>query len=323
MATNDLAADAARFGKQKRSRNLKMKLKKYWPLYVLMLPGLAYLLINNYIPMFGLFIAFKDVNYAVGIFKSDWVGFKNFKFLFATKTAYEITRNTLLYNGAFIILNTVIPVALAIFLNEVRRKALLRFFQSAILLPHLMSMVIVSYLVYAFLNMQNGFMNKTLLPLLGMDPVMWYNEPEYWPWILILVNTWKSMGFFTVVFYAALIGIDKAYYEAATLDGASMWKQIRHITVPLLVPTITVMTLFGIGRIFYSDFGLFYQVPLNSGPLTSTTNVIDTYVYRALIQLGDIGMSAAAGVYQSIVGFVLVIASNWIVRRYNRDNALF
>jgi putative aldouronate transport system permease protein len=131
------------------------------------------------------------------------------------------------------------------------------------------------------------------------------------------------MGFFTVVFYAALIGIDKEYYEAATLDGASMWKQIRHITVPLLVPTITVMTLFGIGRIFYSDFGLFYQVPLNSGPLTSTTNVIDTYVYRALIQLGDIGMSAAAGVYQSIVGFVLVIASNWIVRRYNRDNALF
>jgi putative aldouronate transport system permease protein len=187
-----------------------------------------------------------------------------------------------------------------------------------------MSMVIVSYLVYAFLSPDTGLLNKTILPVFGIhDSVSWYSEAKYWPFILPIVNVWKGVGFFCIVYLASIIGIDKEYYEAATLDGASKFMQIRKITLPLITPTITMMVLLAIGRIFYSDFGLFYQVPMNSGAIYETTNVIDTYVYRGLLQLGDIGMSAAAGVYQSIVGFLLVILSNFIVRKINSENSLF
>jgi len=287
------------------------------------IPGLAYLAINNYLPMFGLAIAFKDINYAKGIWGSDWVGFKNFEYLFKTTDAYIITRNTLLYNAAFIVLGLLVAVAIAILLNEVRSKLARRFYQSVIILPFLISIILVSYLVYAMLSGETGYMNKTLLPMLGIDPVSWYNSPEYWPYILTLVHIWKGAGYSCIIFLAAIIGIDREYYEAAELDGASKWMQIRKITIPLIAPIITMLALLGIGRIFYSDFGLFYQVPMNAGALFSTTNVIDTYVFRGLMQLGDIGMSAAAGFYQSLVGFVLVLASNYIVRKINKDNALF
>jgi putative aldouronate transport system permease protein len=297
--------------------------KTFAPLYLLTIPGLLYLLINNYLPMFGLVIAFKDVNFSKGIFGSDWIGFKNFEYLFKTTDAYIITRNTILYNSVFIILNLVVAVGVAILLNEIKNKLMARFYQSVVLLPYLISMVIVSYLGYAILSMDNGFMNKTLLPFLGMEEIAWYNEAEYWPYILTFVHTWKGAGFLCVVYLAAIIGIDQEYYEAATLDGASKWQQIRSITIPLITPVIIMMTLLAIGRIFYSDFGLFYQVPMDSGSLFNTTNVIDTYVYRGLMQLGDIGMSSAAGVYQSLVGFVLVLFSNYVVRKINRENALF
>lgn len=288
-----------------------------------MIPGLAYLIINNYLPMFGMIIAFKDINYAKGILGSDWIGFKNFEYLFKTTDAYIITRNTILYNVLFILINTVGAIATAILLNEVRKKFFQRFYQSIIILPHLISMVIVSYLVYAMLSSDTGFINKTILPMFGMDNISWYSEKQYWPYILTIVNIWKGIGFLSVVYLASIISIDPEYYEAATLDGASRWQQIRTITIPLIVPVITMMTLLAVGRIFYSDFGLFYQVPMDSGVLAETTNVIDTYVYRALMNLGDVGMSSAAGVYQSIVGFVLVIVSNYIVRKYNKENALF
>lgn len=300
-----------------------LKLKSYAPLYLLAIPGLVYLLINNYLPMLGLVIAFKDVNFSKGILASEWVGFRNFEYLFRTSDAYIITRNTLLYNAVFIVLNLVIAVGLAILLNEIRNKVMARFYQSVVLLPHLISMVIVSYLGYAFLSMDTGLLNKSILPLFGLQEIGWYNEPDYWPYILTFVNTWKGAGFLCVVYLAAIVGIDKEYYEAAMLDGASKWQQIRTITLPLIGPVITIMTLLAIGRIFYSDFGLFYQVPMDSGSLFNVTNVIDTYVYRGLMRLGDIGMSSAAGMYQSLVGFVLVLLSNYVVRKINRENALF
>ncbi|WP_372662340.1 ABC transporter permease [Cohnella sp.] len=299
------------------------KLKRYRALFLMVIPGMAYLIINNYLPMFGVVIAFKDINYAKGIMGSDWIGFKNFEYLFKTEDAFIITRNTLLYNGSFIILNTVLAIGVAILLNEIRSKFAARFYQSVILLPFLISMVIVGYLGLSMLNSETGFINTTILPLFGMEPISWYFDPKYWPYILTIVQIWKYTGYLCIIFLAAIIGIDNEYYEAATIDGANKWQQIRSITVPLIAPTITIMTLLAIGRIFYSDFGLFYQVPLNSGPLQPTTDVIDTYVYRGLMTLGDIGMSSAAGLYQSLVGFILVLLSNYVVSRRNKEQALF
>ncbi len=306
-----------------RSVKRRTTFKKYLPYYLMLIPGMVYLIINNYMPMFGLVIAFKDINFVKGIWGSDWIGLKNFEYLFKTSDAYIITRNTIVYNAVFIILNLVVAVGVAILLNEIRNKLLSRFYQSVILLPYLISTVIISYLVFAMLSMDNGFMNNTVLPMLGMEPKSWYNEPGVWPYILTFIHTWKGAGYLCIVYLAAIIGIDQEYYEAATLDGASKWQQIRRITLPLIAPVITIMTLLAVGRIFYSDFGLFYQVPMDSGALYDTTNVIDTYVYRGLMQLGDIGMSSAAGLYQSLVGFVLVLLSNFIVRKINKENALF
>jgi len=303
--------------------NTLSKWKRSAPLFLLMFPGLLYLLINNYLPMFGIVIAFKNFIPTQGVFGSEWVGFDNFKYLFKTSDAYIITRNTILYNLAFILINTVAAIAVAILLNEIRKKFFQRFYQSVIIFPHLISMIIVSYLVYAMFSSDTGFINKSILPLFGIDDISWYAEKQYWPYILTIVNFWKGVGYLSVVYLASIISLDPEYYEAATLDGATRWQQIRYVTVPLIMPSIIMMTLLSIGRIFYSDFGLFYQVPMNSGILSDTTNVIDTYVYRALMNFGDFGMSSAAGVYQSLVGFILVILSNYIVRKYSKDNALF
>ena len=301
----------------------KNALKEYWPLYLMMLPALLYLLINNYIPMAGMVIAFKKLNFAKGIWASPWAGLKNFKFLFASKDAWIITRNTLLYNVAFILVNMVIGIAIAILITEVKNIKLKKLYQSAILLPFLMSMVILSYIVYALLSAENGLVNNSILPLFHIDPIQWYQKPKYWPAVLIIANCWKGVGYGCLIYIASLIGIDPSFYEAARLDGASKWQEITKITLPSLVPTIITLLLLSIGRIFYSDFGLFYQVPMNSGVLFPTTNVIDTYVYRALIEQGNISMSSAAGVYQSLVGFCVVMLSNWIVRKVDKDQALF
>ena len=301
----------------------KNVLKEYWPLYLMMLPALLYLLINNYIPMAGMVIAFKKLTFAKGIWASPWAGLKNFKFLFASKDAWIITRNTLLYNVAFILVNMVVGIAIAILITEVRNTKLKKVYQSAILLPFLMSMVILSYIVYALLSAENGLVNNSILPFFHIDPIQWYQKPKYWPAVLIIANCWKGVGYGCLIYIASLIGIDPSFYEAARLDGASKWQEITKITLPSLVPTIITLLLLSIGRIFYSDFGLFYQVPMNSGVLFPTTNVIDTYVYRALIEQGNISMSSAAGVYQSLVGFCVVMLSNWIVRKVDKDQALF
>lgn len=304
-------------------KRFKKKVRQYWPLMIMALPGIIYLFINNYLPMGGLVVAFKDYNFRKGIWGSDFIGFRNFQFLFQTKDAFVITRNTILYNAGFIFLNTIFPIAVAIALNEVRKKLALRIYQTVILLPYLISMIIVSYLVYAFLSTDQGFLNKGLLEPLGLGTVAWYSEAKYWPFILNIVSLWKGFGFYTIIYFSAILGIDSSYYESAKLDGAGETALIRHITIPLITPIILTMVLLAIGRIFYSDFGLFYRVPMDSGILYGVTNVIDTYVYRGLIKLGDIGMSAAAGLYQAVVGFILVLVTNLIVRHKSPDNALF
>ena len=300
-----------------------MKFKKFWPVYLMFLPGAFYLLINNYVPMLGLVVAFKKYNVRKGMWGSDWAGLTNFKFLFTTPDAWVITRNTILYNVAFIIVNMVIGIVFAVFISDVLNSRLQKVYQSAILFPYLMSAVILSYIVFAFLSQSNGIVNNTILPFLGIEPISWYSSPSYWPFILIFTNTWKGIGYGCLIFIAGINGIDPSFFEAAKLDGASKWQQIRYITLPTLVPTIVTLTLMSIGRIFYSDFGLFYQVPRNSGMIFSTTNVIDTYVYRGLMEQSNIGMSAAAGFYQSVVGFALVLTVNMVVRKFSKENALF
>lgn len=298
-------------------------IKRWIPLYIMMAPGLIYVFINNYIPMLGTIIAFKKINFQKGILGSDWVGFSNFKFLFSTDDAFIITRNTILYNLAFIVINTVIGIILAILICDIASKKLKKLYQSAILLPYLMSIVIISYIVFAFLSTENGMLNNSLLKLFGREPIAWYSQPDYWPVILTIVNIWKGVGYGCLIYISAINGIPKDYYEAANLDGAGKWLQIKCITLPALIPSVITLTLLSIGRIFYSDFGLFYQVPLDSGALYSATNVIDTYVYRALVKLGNVGMSSAACLYQSVVGFILVLTANTIVRKTSKENALF
>lgn len=296
---------------------------RYMPLYLMMVPGLVYLFINNYIPMTGIIIAFKQINFRLGILKSPFIGLKNFEFLFKGD-AWLITRNTIGYNMVFIVLTPIIAISIAILLNELTKKRVKQFYQTVILIPYLISIVVVSYLVYALLSTENGFLNNTILPLFGNDEkISWYSSPQYWPFILVLTHVWKGFGYSTIIYFATVVGIDKSYYEAAAIDGATRWQRIKNVTLPSLKPTIITLTLLSIGRMFYSDFGLFFQVPMNSGPLLDATNTIDTYVYRGLMQNSNIGMSSAAGVFQSVVGFLLVLTANAIVTKISKDDALF
>ena len=304
-------------------RKKKSSTAQTLPLMLIALPGLIYLLINNYLPMFGVFLAFKDYSYARGIFGSKWNGLDNFEFLFRTKDAWIMTRNTILYNAAFIVLGTVFAIFVAILIHELGKKRRVKFYQASLMLPNLLSWVVVGFIVYAFLNADNGFINNTVYKALGMQPVSWYSTKDPWPFILILVYLWKFVGTNSIIYVAGIAGMDKEIFEAAQLDGASKVKQILHITVPMLKPTIITLTLMAVGRIFYSDFGLFYQVPANSGRLFAVTQTIDTYVYRGLMESNDVGMSAAAALYQSVVGFILVIGANALVRAIDKENALF
>jgi putative aldouronate transport system permease protein len=294
-----------------------------WTMLLIAAPGIAYLAVNSYLPMFGVFLAFKDFNYFKGIFGSNWNGFDNFRFLFKTRDALLMTRNTILYNAAFIIIGTVLAVFVAILMHELGQRARVKFFQSALLLPNLLSWVVIGFIGYAFLNADTGFINNTVCRLLGLEAISWYSAPGPWPFILVLVFLWKTIGFSSIIYMASISGIDKGIFEAAELDGASKWQQILRITVPLLKPTVVILTLMAVGRIFYSDFGLFYQVPQNSGRLFDVTQTIDTYVYRGLMEMNNVGMSAAAALYQSVVGFILVLFANALVRRFDSENALF
>lgn len=302
---------------------LGKRLKKYAPLYILALPSFIYLIINNYLPMVGLTLAFKKFSFAKGIFKSPWNGISNFKFLFGSKWAKIMFRNTILYNLVFLFLGTILAITIAIILNEIVNKKAKQFYQTVILIPHLFSMVVVGYIVFALLSGTNGFINKSILAPLGLAEINWYTEAKYWPVILTIVHLWKGFGFQSIVYYATLVGFDVSLYEAAEVDGATKWQQIKSITLPLLKPTVIILTIMALGRMFASDFGLFYQVPQNSGMLYNTTTTIDTYVYRALMMDNDVGRSLAAGFLQSILGFTVVMITNAIVRRVEENSALF
>lgn len=286
------------------------------------LPGLLLVIIFSYIPMLGITVAFRDGRTVSGYFTGKWVGLDNFKFFFASQDAARITFNTVSMNFLFIITGTVGAVICALLLNELKNRTMVKIYQTIMFMPYFLSWVVIGFVSFAFLSVDNGYINS-ILAKLGMQPVDWYGNPDYWPVILTVVNLIKGLGYNAVVYFAGNLGIDQSLYEAAEIDGANKLRQIVHITLPLLTPLISVLVLLSIGKIFYADFGLFYYIPRETGVLFPKTDVIDTYVYRALRQLGNTGMSAAIALFQSIVGFVLVLASNLIAKKINPDNALF
>lgn len=288
---------------------------------MLFLPGFLFFLVMSYIPMVGIVIAFKDYNLRKGIFGSEWVGFDNLKFFFVSDTAWRVTRNTILYSLSYIVLTLVVSLALAILLNELTRRWI-KIHQTVMFLPYFLSWVLVSYISNAFLDHQNGFLNA-LLKSVGMQPVEWYFGAAYWPIILNLVHLWKAVGFNVLLYYAGIMGIDQSYYEAARIDGANKLQMALKITIPLLAPLVTILLILSIGGMFRGDFGLHYFIPNNTGLIYSTTDIIDTYVFRALRTIGDISMSAAVGFFQSVVGLVLVLGANMVVRKLNEENSLW
>lgn len=295
--------------------------KKNMELFFLGLPAVVYIAIFSYLPLAGLVLAFKDYRYDRGIFGSDWVGFKNFEFFFTSQTALTVTRNTILYNVAFIIVGLFFALLFAILLNEMTRRWI-KVHQTAMFLPYFLSWVVISYIITGFLDHNHGYFNQLLLQF-GKDPVYWYNEAVYWPWILVAVSLWKGVGFQTLVYFAGIMGLDQSYYEAARIDGASKFQMATKITLPLLTPLISILLIMSIGGIFRADFGLFYFIPNDSSFLYSVTDVVDTYVFRALKNIGDIGMSTAVGFYQSVVGLVLVVFANYVIKKMNEENSLW
>ena len=293
--------------KEQKKLQRKEKFKNDFPLYMMMLPGILYLIANNYLPMFGILLAFKRINYAMGIFKSPWVGLDNFEYLFKTKDAYIMIRNTLAYNAVWIIMDLILAVFIALCMNEIAQRKIAKVIQPIICFPSMVSAVILSFLVYAFLSQSYGYLNATIFK---DNPIAWYTTAKYWPIILTIVHIWQSAGQNSVIYMASIGGIDKSLYESARIDGATKLEQIRYITLPLLKPMITMMLLL-------------YQVPLGNDMLYETTQTIDTFVYRALMISNNVGQSSAASVFQAVIGFFLVLLSNLLVRKINPENSLF
>ena len=289
---------------------------------LLCLPAILLIFCFAYIPMGGIVIAFEKFNVAGGRFGSPWVGFKNFEFFFKSSDAWRTVRNTLGLNLLFMAVGLVASVAFAQMCFSLRRKSAIKVYQTVAIIPSFLSWVVVGYLVYALLKPVGGLVNQVLQKM-GHEAVKWYSDPQYWPVILLITSLWHGVGNGSLFYFASLMGIDPEYFEAAALDGATKWQQFRYVTLPFLVPLIVIMQILNIGNIFRADFGLFFNVTRDSGALYPTTDVIDTYIYRALIQVGDIGMSAAVGLFQSVVGFVLILTTNFIVRRIDKDSALF
>ena len=299
--------------------------RKTFSLLVMLVPGFVATFLFCYLPIFGIIIAFKKFSPSLGIWNSPWCGLENFQFLINSSDTWIVLRNTLGYNLVFIFAGLVINVALAIILSMIRNKMMSKIYQTILIMPHFLSFVIVSYIVYAFLCVDNGFVNNSILSLFGMKPVNWYIEVKPWPYILIFIHFWKSIGYGSILYLAAIAGIDQGLYEAAEIDGANRFKQVIHVTLPSLKAIIMIQLILNVGKIFNADFGLFYQVPMNSGALYDVTQVINTFVYRTLGQGGimGIGMSSAASFFQSVVGFVLVVITNAIVRKIDNESAMF
>lgn len=299
------------------------QMKKYGPFYIMALPACIYFFINNYIPMGGLILAFEKYTVSGGIFGSQKVGLANFKFLFSSADAWLMTRNTILYNLVFIICGPIISILVAYLLHELKSNLSRKVYQTVILFPSLLSIIIVSYLANALLAGDTGFINTHILSPLGLESIAFYSEQVWWPFILIFIHFWQMTGTSCILYLANMSAIDPGLYEAASMDGAGRFKSFMKITLPSLVPTIITLSILAVGKIFNTDFGLFYQVPMNSGALIDVTQTIDTYVYRGLMNTANMGMSAAACFYQSVVGFCLVMITNTIVRKISSENAMF
>ncbi len=295
--------------------------KKNLPLTLLALPAVVFLFIFRYIPMYGLVLPFKDFNYTDGLIKSPWAGLKNFEYLFTSEDALRATRNTILYNLVFIFAGLVVAVSIALILFEMSRNVV-KISQTLLLFPFFISYVVVSYAINGMLDMNNGLVNN-ILEIFGKEPIMWYNDPKYWPVIITVTAIWKGMGYGGLVYYATLMGTNLELYEAARVDGAGKLKQIWHVSLPSLRPIISLMLILDFGKILSIDFGLFYNVPQNSPLLYETTDVLSTFTYRALMSVGDIGMSSAASFYQAVIGFFLILLCNWIVKKISPENSMF
>ncbi|GHU69778.1 sugar ABC transporter permease [Clostridia bacterium] len=301
-------------------------------LFLLSLPTAVWYLCFCYLPMFGVIIAFKNYRVAAGkgfiyslLVNSKWVGFENFMYLFKTKYAAIIFKNTIGYNAIFIVLGVVIPVALAIMISELYSAKLRRVCQTAMFLPHFLSWVVVGYFVFAFLSTDKGLANG-LIKASGGAPIFWYQSPQYWPYLLVFMQLWKTVGYGMVVYLAAINGIDGALYEAAVIDGANKSQQVRYITLPLLRPIMSIMVIMAVGRIFNSDFGLFYRTTQNSNSLTSVFLTIDVYVYNSLFAAGgkpQYTYASAAGLLQSVLGCLTLLTANAVVKKIDPDSAFF
>ena len=301
---------------------LAKQIRKHWMLLLMLLPALAYVIIFSYVPMTGIILAFKKYNYNGGIYGSPWNGLSNFKALMISGKLGMVTRNTLLYNIAFIFLGVIFEMGSAILLNELLSKVFKKVAQSFMFLPYFISWVVAGAIMYNIFNYERGVFNH-ILTSLGGTPFDLYNNPKAWPFVLIFLKIWKQTGYGSVVYLAAITGLDQEMFEAASIDGASAWQKIRYLTIPSLVPTMMILVLMAIGNIFRGDFGLFYQTVKSSALLQPMTDVIDTYVFRLLIDNGDVGVSAAAGLYQSVLCFITITVCNRLVKRANPDYALY
>lgn len=298
------------------------RFKKSLPYIILALPAAIYLLIFNYLPMFGVVIAFKDYTYARGIFGSDWAGFKHFEYFFTSNDAVRVLRNTILYNLADLLLvGLFFGILLALMLYEVRSKLANKAYQTTMLLPFFLSWVVVAGIALLLLNPKSGLINSFLVAI-GLDKIAWYSEPGYWPFILMFFLIWKNAGMASLYFYAALLSIDNGLFEAAALDGAGRLRQIWYVSIPCLKPMASIVLISRLGNILTSELGLYYQVTMDSGPLYPTTDVLATYMYRGL-EGGAISATAAVGLFQSLVGLVLVLVANSIIKKINPENAMF
>ncbi len=306
-------------------RSFTDTIKKRSALYVMLIPGILYLILFNYLPMFGMILSFKKINCRDGILGSAWCGLDNFRYALSAPSLLTALKNTILYNIVFLFIGMVMSILLAIMLDLLWGKLSKKVYQTIMIMPHFLSWVIVSYLVFGFLSMESGVINNEILPIFGMDKINWYMEAKYWPAILIIVYFWKSWGYSSIIYTSALAGVDLQLYEAADIDGASIPQKLWNITIPAIKPIISMMIVLKVGAILTTDMGLFYQIPLNTPQLYNTTNVISTYTYNLMTGSGanTLGMASATSMLNSLVGFVLIVISNRIVKKLDSDGGIF
>lgn len=294
-------------------------------LYVMLIPGIVYLILFNYLPMLGMILSFKKINFRDGIFGSAWCGLDNFRYALSAPSLMTALKNTVLYNIVLLFIGMALSILLAILLDLLLGKMSKKIYQTVMIMPHFLSWVIVSYLVFGFLGMETGVVNNVILPVFGMDKINWYMESKYWPAILIIVYFWKEWGYSSILYTSALAGVDVQLYEAADIDGASVIQKLWNITIPAIKPIISMMLILKVGSILSTDMGLFYQVPLNTPQLYNTTNVISTYTYNLMTGSGanTLGMASATSMLNSLVGFVLIVLSNRMVKKLDSDGGIF